>query len=201
MVRFLVSEEYAAATSRLPRGLKFDPLVGCGNTLHPTPDTRHPARFTLHPISYTLHPAPYTLLPIPYTLHLTPYTLQPNYDGPPIERLEVRLHLGRKVDVRLPGKGNSNSHGARPVHQIITTIKWIRTSRLSIKNSLSARRGLNRELRQLSRGAATSRLLSPPATNPHVNINVGSVGLDVRLIDCCTLTSRSTSMTRLHDLA
>ena len=24
------------------------------------------------------------------------------------------------VDVRLPGKGNSNSHGARPVHLIIT---------------------------------------------------------------------------------
>jgi len=33
-------------------------------------------------------------------------------------------------------KGNSNSHGARPVHLIITMIKWIRTSRLSIKNSL-----------------------------------------------------------------
>ena len=43
----------------------------------------------------------------------------------------------RKVDVRLPGKGNSNSHGARPVHLIITMIKWTRTSRLSIKNSLS----------------------------------------------------------------
>ena len=43
----------------------------------------------------------------------------------------------RKVDVRLPGKGNSNSHGARPVHLIITMIKWIRTSRLSIKKSLS----------------------------------------------------------------
>ena len=25
---------------------------------------------------------------------------------------------------------NSNSHGARPVHQIIAMIKWIRTSRL-----------------------------------------------------------------------
>ena len=44
----------------------------------------------------------------------------------------------RKVDVRLPGKGNSNSHGARPVHLIITMVNWIRTSRLSIKNSLSA---------------------------------------------------------------
>jgi len=32
---------------------------------------------------------------------------------------------------------NSNSHGARPDHLIITIIKWIRTSRLSIKKSLS----------------------------------------------------------------
>ena len=46
----------------------------------------------------------------------------------------------RQVDVRLPGKGNSNSHGARPVHQIISMIKWIRTSRLSIKNSVSGGR-------------------------------------------------------------
>ena len=41
------------------------------------------------------------------------------------------------VDFHPPGKGNSNSDGARPVHQIITMIKWIRTSRLSIKNYLS----------------------------------------------------------------
>ena len=38
----------------------------------------------------------------------------------------------RKVDMKLPGKGNSDFHGARPVHQIIS-IRWIRTSRLSIK--------------------------------------------------------------------
>ena len=38
------------------------------------------------------------------------------------------------------GKGKSNSHGARPVHPIITMIKWIRTSRLTIKNSLSGER-------------------------------------------------------------
>ena len=43
----------------------------------------------------------------------------------------------RKVDIRLPGKGNLNSHGAKPVHLIITMMKWIRTSSLSIKNSLS----------------------------------------------------------------
>ena len=47
------------------------------------------------------------------------------------------LYLKRAKDVRLPGKGNSHSHGARPVHLIITMIKWIRTSRLSVKNSLS----------------------------------------------------------------
>jgi len=43
----------------------------------------------------------------------------------------------RKVDVRLPGHDNLNTHGARPVHLIITTIKWIRNSVLSIKDSLS----------------------------------------------------------------
>ena len=43
----------------------------------------------------------------------------------------------KKVDISLPGQGNSNSHGARPVHQIISVIEWIRTSRLSIKNSES----------------------------------------------------------------
>ena len=28
----------------------------------------------------------------------------------------------RKVDVRLPEKGNSNSHGARPDHLVITMV-------------------------------------------------------------------------------
>ena len=46
------------------------------------------------------------------------------------------LQGGRKVDVRLPGKENPNSHGARPVYQIISMLEWIRTSRLSIRNSL-----------------------------------------------------------------
>ena len=44
----------------------------------------------------------------------------------------------RKVDIRLPGKGNSNSHGARPVLLIITMINWIRIRKLSIKTSLSS---------------------------------------------------------------
>ena len=35
----------------------------------------------------------------------------------------------RKVDVRLPGKGDLSSHGARPIRLIITMIKWIRTNK------------------------------------------------------------------------
>ena len=30
-----------------------------------------------------------------------------------------------KVDIRLLEEGNSNSPGARPVHQVISKIKWI----------------------------------------------------------------------------
>jgi len=60
----------------------------------------------------------------------------PLYGRDSAMRKGVRAY--RKVDVRLPGKNNSNSHGARPVHLVISMIKWIRTSRLSIKNSLSA---------------------------------------------------------------
>ena len=48
----------------------------------------------------------------------------------------TRVAGARKVNVRLPGKWNSNSQGARPVRLILTIIKWIRTNRLSIKNSL-----------------------------------------------------------------
>ena len=55
-----------------------------------------------------------------------------------VDPVDARALPNPKVDVRLPGKGNSNSHGARPVHLIITKIQWIRTSRLSMKNSLSA---------------------------------------------------------------
>jgi len=55
----------------------------------------------------------------------------------------ARGSLCGKVDVRLPGKVNSNSHDTRPIHLIITMIKWIRTSRLSMKNSLVAGAGLH----------------------------------------------------------
>ena len=69
--------------------------------------------------------------------------LNPNSPAPAPEP-QSRLRSGRckatwndrKVDVRLPGEGILNSLGARPVH----LIKWIRTDRLSKKNSLSLRR-------------------------------------------------------------
>ena len=44
----------------------------------------------------------------------------------------------------LPGKRNSNSHGARPVHQIISITKWSGTSRSSVTNSLWQRPGEER---------------------------------------------------------
>ena len=43
------------------------------------------------------------------------------------------LVLTRKVDVRLPGNGNANSHGARPVHQIKVALdQWVVNEELSL---------------------------------------------------------------------
>ena len=69
-----------------------------------------------------------TLYPPPYNLHLSNCILHP---APCTSRGR------RKVGVRPPGKGNSNFHGAWPVHLIITMIKWMRIIRLSIRVSLS----------------------------------------------------------------
>ena len=54
----------------------------------------------------------------------------------PSGRVNLKSEIGRFLKSEI-GRGNSKSHGARPVHQIITMAKWIQTSRLSIKNSLS----------------------------------------------------------------
>jgi len=91
---------------------------------NPTPCAIHHTPYTMFHTPYTIHHTPYTIHHVPYTTHHTPDTRHQTPDT-------------RHVDVGLPGKGNSNSNGARPVHQIISMIKWIRTSRLSIKNSLS----------------------------------------------------------------
>jgi len=50
----------------------------------------------------------------------------------------------RQIGVRLPGEGNSDSHGARQVHLIFTMIKMIRTSRMSLQNALSGHPTLSR---------------------------------------------------------
>ena len=81
-------------------------------------------------------------------------------------------NLDSEVDARLPGKGNSNSYGARPVHLITTMIKWIRTSRLSLKKWYSCR---------LRGGAASSSARSPfPAI---------STQTPARVRDGCAFTS------------
>ena len=64
----------------------------------------------------------------------------------------------RKVDIRLPGKGNSNSHGARPVHQIFSMMKWIQTNRLSPKNSLSDPPRETQTARQEHKSLARSKI-------------------------------------------
>ena len=59
--------------------------------------------------------------------------------GGPLPPPSLSTPAGGQGDIRLPVRRNSNSHGARPVHQIISMMRWIRTSMLSIKNSLSPR--------------------------------------------------------------
>ena len=43
----------------------------------------------------------------------------------------------KKVNVRLPGQGNSNSHGARPVHKIILMIEWVVNKEISLSRKPS----------------------------------------------------------------
>ena len=69
----------------------------------------------------------------------------------------VPCRVTQKVDVRLPGKENSNYLGARPVRLIITMIERIRTSMLSIKNSLT-RSPAHRTSQQIMRGVSQSPL-------------------------------------------
>ena len=74
------------------------------------------------------------------------FVLQPQglvWGPPPLlhsdltEIIKQSMSLHRKADARLPGKGDSNSHGSRPVHLIITMIKWIWTSMMPIRKSLT----------------------------------------------------------------
>ena len=71
-----------------------------------------------------------------YPMHANVLTRAHWVIWPHLRRRALKL---RMVDIRLPGKENSNSHGARPVHPIISMIEWTRTSRLSMMNSLFGR--------------------------------------------------------------
>jgi len=78
---------------------------------------------------------------------------------------------------RLPRKGNSNSHGARPVNIIISMIKRIRTCRLSIKNSLcwevQKSTGRNGQFRRSGQCGPPPRL-APMRTRPVLRGQVAS---------------------------
>ena len=55
----------------------------------------------------------------------------------PASSPQTRNPHTQNLVARLSGEWNSNSHGARPIHLIITMIRWIRTSSSSVKLSLS----------------------------------------------------------------
>jgi len=103
-----------------------------------------------------------------------------------------RMILGsRKVDVRLPGKGNSNSHGARPVHLIITMIKWIRTSRLSIKNSRSQVHAQDQAPSSPKQKPKSNKNNTSPTPPPdgtqHSNVPTLHSGVTLRLLGNCRM--------------
>ena len=74
--------------SRSPAAVQEHVVAAIDEMVHPQPYTLNPTHSTLHPRPHTLNPTPSALLPTP----------------------------ARKVDIRLPGTGNSNSQGARPVN-------------------------------------------------------------------------------------
>ena len=102
-----------------------------------------------------------------------------NKPGP--ETTPHGLHVAGAADgVWAPGKGNLNSHGARPVHLIVTMMKWIRTSRLSIKNSLHGHSRLGALYRAPTASAVTEflqfiRALTNTPKKPAAAVNYEAV--------------------------
>ena len=89
-----------------------------------------------------------------------------------------------------------SSHGARPVHLITTMINWIRTSRLPIKNSLSASQDVNiagegrgRGVARLDRQCPLPRGASPPRPLTPNTVALRARG---RLVLHCTRCSHLT---------
>ena len=80
---------------------------------------------------------------------LAPWEFEFPFPGSLTSAFPVPVHF----DAKLPGEGEWNSHGARPVHLIITMIKWIWTSGLSMENSLYYRcRTLFKEIASFGSG-------------------------------------------------
>ena len=90
-----------------------------------------------------------------------------------------------KVDVRLPEKGDSNPHGARPVHQIITMIYCHLLARERVQGYLSTlgprviKKTKKRRSRQLKlcpsrfwRVVMSSRAGVPVKSNVHLRTNM-----------------------------
>ena len=109
--------------------------------LSPWPSTLAPS----HPLTLAAHPCTLTSRSLTQIAHPRTATARLPSAGKRLNRgnqfsesvLAGCVAEARKVDIRLPGKWNSSSHGARPVRQIISMMEWTRTSRLSIKYSLS----------------------------------------------------------------
>ena len=72
----------------------------------------------------------------------------------------------RKLDMRLSGKGNSSSHGARPVQPIISIITWIRTSGFLIKIYLSLQDAQSPRSDGARRRVDAWQALPPPPSPP-----------------------------------
>ena len=92
--------------------------------VNPQPSTRNPQPSpTLNSQHSTLNPHLSTLQPLPFTQEASSALSGGHHASPPHH---ADTHQGIPAEEVHP----SSTHGARPVHLIITMIKWIPTSRL-----------------------------------------------------------------------
>ena len=113
------------------------------NTVDLTPSTLNPQASTLNPQPSTLNPQPSALNPQPETLNPKPETRNPKPetlgrdDHTARRDLPRRARLCHPLDRVVPGKGIQTPMAQGLATKIISMIKWIRTSWLSIKESVS----------------------------------------------------------------
>ena len=107
----------------------FNDIVPRLETCEMTSPSDTPERLVVYCRTTSANTTPCTFRRICCPTHCSSYSATPGIVRNAIIREELVI--------RLPGKENSYSHCARLVHQIISMIKWIRTSRFLIKNTLS----------------------------------------------------------------